>query len=356
MRVLLTTLMTYESEFYGAVGRELERRGHEVDARERLAPGGAAPREQGSDARCLADVVDELGEPASLDDEVHRIEQTYAIPHLRSVYRTTGPASGRSEEWCIRRTVDHFRALEHVFDERPTGHRPPRGRQRDDPGRRAPDRALDAGSRRSSSCTRSSRIRCASTSNTLHAPIAPLEELRGLTPGGARRGRGVPTRRSRRPPSRSASTAASRSRPRRVKVFAGHVRRKLTEDRDNDYLRPWRTAAPERVRVATGDASHAPSTTGSTPTGRSSTSRSTSPTTTRSSGSSRTASTRPRWSSRWRTRCRRATTSSSRSIRCRSGGTASACSDGCARRPNVRLVNPYTNTHELIRRVRRRSR
>ena len=30
MRFLITTLQTYESEFYGVVGRELERRGHEV--------------------------------------------------------------------------------------------------------------------------------------------------------------------------------------------------------------------------------------------------------------------------------------------------------------------------------------
>ena len=47
-------------------------------------------------------------------------------------------------------------------------------------------------------------------------------------------------RRSRRRRSRSASTGASRSRPAARKVFAGHVRRKLTDDRDNDYLRPWR--------------------------------------------------------------------------------------------------------------------
>ncbi len=30
---------------------------------------------------------------------------------------------------------------------------------------------------------------------------------------------------------------------RRVPIFAGHVRRKLSEDRDNDYLRPWRLLA-----------------------------------------------------------------------------------------------------------------
>ena len=30
MRFLITTLQTYESEFYGVVGRELEQRGHAV--------------------------------------------------------------------------------------------------------------------------------------------------------------------------------------------------------------------------------------------------------------------------------------------------------------------------------------
>ena len=50
--------------------------------------------------------------------------------------------------------------------------------------------------------------------------------------------------------SRSASTAGVPIEPRRARLFAGHVRRKATEDRDNDYLHPWRLLRHERLRVA----------------------------------------------------------------------------------------------------------
>ena len=46
------------------------------------------------------------------------------------------------------------------------------------------------------------------------------------------------------------------------------------------------------------------------------------------------------------------TTSSSRSTRCRSGATAFRLLRRLRKRPNVQLVEPYTNTHDLIRRGR----
>ena len=79
MRFLLTSLMTYESEFYGVVGRELERRGNEVTHVTVSRQAARLLREQGMDARCLHDVAAEIGEPASVDDEVKRIESAYAI-------------------------------------------------------------------------------------------------------------------------------------------------------------------------------------------------------------------------------------------------------------------------------------
>src|SRR5438067_11964555 len=102
MRVLLTTLMTYESEFYGVVGRELERRGHEVAHVTFSRQAARRLKEDGVAARCLLDVAAELGQPRSLDAEVRRLESSYAIPHLRDAYRTDWACEGESEESCIR--------------------------------------------------------------------------------------------------------------------------------------------------------------------------------------------------------------------------------------------------------------
>jgi hypothetical protein len=237
MRFLLTTLMTYESEFYGVVGRELERRGHEVTHVTVSRQAARLLREQGMDARCLHDVAAELGEPVSLDDEVRRIESVYAIPHLRDVYRNDRPCAERSETWCIRRTVAHFRALERVFDDvRPDVVLPEVGNEtirvaahlialsRGDPVLFILHTIFP------------SPLRV--YQDTLHAPIAPLDELRELTPEEAAEveafrteftAMAEPIREHRRVPVEA----------RRLKVFAGHLRRKATEDGDNDYLRPW---------------------------------------------------------------------------------------------------------------------
>ena len=238
MRFLLSHLMTYESEFYGAVGRELERRGHEAKHVSVSRQSTRLLCEQGGDAYCLADVIEELGEPVSLNDEALRIEQMYPIPHLRSVYLNDWACRGHSEEWCIRRTVNHFRALEHLFD------------------RVEPDIALpEVGNE-----TIRIVLHLVAVSrgvpalfilhtifpmplrvyvDTLHAPIAPLEDLRPLTP--AERDEVESFRASF---TRAAEPIREHRRVpiefRRLKVFSEHVRRKLTEDRDNDYLRPWR--------------------------------------------------------------------------------------------------------------------
>jgi len=236
MRFLITSLMTYESEFYGVVGRELERRGHRVTHVTESREAARLLREQGLDGRCLADVAAEAGEPGSLADEVRRIEATYDVPHLRDVYLNDRACVGKSEEWCAERTVAHFRALERVFDDVP------------------PDIALPE--------VGNETIRIAAHLialqrgvpvlfilhtifpnplrvyvNTLHAPIAPVEELRELTPAevedveafrAAFTSSAMPIREYRRVPVEA----------RRLKVFGGHVQRKLGEDKDNDYLRP----------------------------------------------------------------------------------------------------------------------
>jgi hypothetical protein len=237
MRFLFTTLQTYESDFYGRVGAELTRLGHDVL---HVTVSHASSRElraRGFSAVCLPDVITDLPR-AELASEIARIEATYEIPHIRDVYRGDWPCEGHSEDWCVRRTVAHFRALERIFDDaRPDVLVPEVGNE---------------------------TIRIASHLiglargipilfllytifpnplrlyvNTLHAPITPQNEVRELSPEeheeveAFRRdflARAEPIREHRRVPIEL----------RRVGVFAGHVQRRRGEDRDNDYLRPGR--------------------------------------------------------------------------------------------------------------------
>src|SRR5205085_4544869 len=106
-----TTLQTYESDFYGRVGAELARRGHEVA---HLTVSRRAARLLGG--RSVHDVIASLP-PADPLAEAARIEAEYGLPTIRDAYRGDRPCDGRPEEWCVRRAVDHFRAIERVLDE-----------------------------------------------------------------------------------------------------------------------------------------------------------------------------------------------------------------------------------------------
>ncbi len=237
MRFLFTTLQTYESDFYGRVGAELARLGHAVSHVTVSRTSAHELRARSIDAVCLADVIAELP-PTELAAEVARIEATYEIPHIRDVYRGDWPCEGRPEDWCVSRTVAHFRALEQVFDDV------------------SPDVLVPE--------VGNETIRVASHLiglargipvlfllytifpnplrlyvNTLHAPIVPQDEVRELSPEereevqAFRRdflARAEPIREHRRVPIEL----------RRAGVLAGHVRRRRGEDHDNDYLRPGR--------------------------------------------------------------------------------------------------------------------
>jgi hypothetical protein len=238
VRFLLTTLQTYESDFYGRVGAELVRRGHEVSHVTVSREAARLLRESGFEARSLPDLVREVGPAADVAAEVRRIEETYDVLHLRDVYRADWAAAGLSEQAAAKRTVDHFRAVERVFD------------------LVAPDVVVPE--------VGNETIRVAThligmargipvlfllytifpdplrlSVNTLHAPIVEQSEVRELTPEereeveAFRRAfteRARPIREQRRHPVEV----------RRAGVFAGHVRRRLGEDRDNEYLRPGR--------------------------------------------------------------------------------------------------------------------
>jgi len=116
MRILFTTLQDPECEFYGRVGRELERLGHTVSHVTYSAKAAADLQRGGLDATALRDLMPSL-EEVDVPAHVRRIEATYAIPSIRDVYRTDPPCTGRPEEWCLARTALHFLALERKFAE-----------------------------------------------------------------------------------------------------------------------------------------------------------------------------------------------------------------------------------------------
>jgi hypothetical protein len=238
VRFLFTTLQTYESDFYGRVGAELVRHGHEVSHVTVSREASRLLRDDGFEARSIPDLVREAGPPTDLAAEVRRIEETYDTLHLRDVYRADWAAAGLSEQAAARRTVDHFRALERAFD------------------LVAPDVVVPE--------VGNETIRVAThligmargipvlfllytifpdplrlSVNTLHAPIVGQGEVRELAPEereeleAFRRSfteRAKPIREKRRHPVEL----------RRAGVYAGHMRRRLGEDRDNEYLRPGR--------------------------------------------------------------------------------------------------------------------
>src|SRR5207244_1478237 len=81
MKFLFTTLQTYESDFYGRVGAELARRGHDVA---HLTVSRRAARLLGG--RSVHDVIAEL--PAADPwEEAARIEAEYGLPAIRDADR-----------------------------------------------------------------------------------------------------------------------------------------------------------------------------------------------------------------------------------------------------------------------------
>jgi hypothetical protein len=238
MRFLFTTLQTYESDFYGRVGAELVRRGHEVSHVTVSRESARLLREHGFEARCLPDLVAEAGPPADLAAEIRRIEETYETPHLRDVYRADRAANGLSEQAAARRTVDHVRGLERAFDlVRPDVVVPEVGNETIRVAAHLIGMARGIPVLFLLYTIFPDPLRL--TVNTLHAPIVDPDEVRELTAEeraeveafrAAFTERAQPIRERRRHPAEL----------RRAGVLAGHVRRRLGEDRDNDYLRPGR--------------------------------------------------------------------------------------------------------------------
>jgi hypothetical protein len=255
MRFLFTTLQTYESEFYGRVGAELASRGQEVAHVTISRASARALREAGWKAICLPDVLAELGVPDDLFAESARIVAEYGLPTIREIYRTDWPCDGKPEEWSIRRTVRYVRALERVFDDvRPDVLVPEVGNEtiRVASHLIALQREIPVLFLLYTIFPKPLRLYV----DTLHAPIVDADEVRELTDPERNEletfrreftARAAPIRPHRRTPIES----------RRVKVFAEHLRRKHSEDADNEYLRPWALFAQNVRELARARASQA---------------------------------------------------------------------------------------------------
>jgi hypothetical protein len=249
LRFLFTSLQTYESEFYGVVQHELHRRGHESAHVTVSRAAAKALRADGLNAMCLHDLVADLP-PAPLDEEVRRIEAAYPIPHLRDVYRGDYAVPGWDERPLQQRAVDTFRALERVFDEvRPDVVCPEVGNETIRVAAHTIGLARDLPVLflLFTIFPRPLRVYV----DTLHAPGVDPSEVRELTPDERDEveafvrsftERAQPIRDYRRVPVEW----------RRVSVFAGHLARKRGDDRDNEYLAPWRllrTNVAEKLRA-----------------------------------------------------------------------------------------------------------
>lgn len=237
MRFLFTTLGFHESEFYGRVTDRLREHGH--DAFHIAFSRRAALRLQrkGYQAWCLPDLMDALGD-VDVAAEARRIEERYPIAHLRSVYRVDWPCAGKSESWCIERTIRHFMAVERIVDElRPDVVVPEVGSEtlRTAAHLVARDRGIDVLFLFYTIFPRPLRL----YANTMHAPIVEQDELRELAPGerqevedfiAAFSARNQPIRAYRK----------TRVNRRTLRDFARHLIVTAVWDRDNEYIRPHR--------------------------------------------------------------------------------------------------------------------
>jgi hypothetical protein len=117
MRFLFTTIQSFESDFYGSVGGELDRRGHEVAHLTVSRRSAARLQERGFTAACLRELVDALPRPIQVLQEERRIVEQYRLPSIRDVYRTDPPGERMAEQDAVQRTVQHFLAVERLFDD-----------------------------------------------------------------------------------------------------------------------------------------------------------------------------------------------------------------------------------------------
>jgi hypothetical protein len=116
VRFLFTTIQFQESDFFRRVSLALAELGHSSTHVTISRRSAGELRASGLETHCLPDLLAAAAD-VNVDAELARIESRYAIPSVRDVYSTDPVCAGHSEQWCIERTVRHFVALERVFGE-----------------------------------------------------------------------------------------------------------------------------------------------------------------------------------------------------------------------------------------------
>jgi hypothetical protein len=117
MRFLFATLQHVESDFYGRVGGNLRRHGHEVAHLTYSRRAALTLRREGHEAYCLPDLMRRTHAKDSWREEEAGIVARYPIADLRDVYWTDPPCRhGHDGERCAERTVEQFAAIESLFE------------------------------------------------------------------------------------------------------------------------------------------------------------------------------------------------------------------------------------------------
>ncbi|WP_028062448.1 capsular polysaccharide export protein, LipB/KpsS family [Solirubrobacter soli] len=259
MRFLFTTLQFRESDFYGRVGAELTRRGHDVAHVVYSRRGAEALRRTGVKAECLTDRMAALGPIADPEGEGRRIVERYGLPTLRDVWKTDWPCNGKSDAYCVERTVRHFLALEAIFDEL------------------GPDVVVpEVGSETMRTATHEIALARGVQvlflfytifanplrlyRNTMHAPIVGADELRALSDA-ERAEVDAFTARFTAADKPIREYRAATITPAKLRDFGRHVAVSATADADNDYLQPHRfvtNVLRERSRAVAARRLYAP--------------------------------------------------------------------------------------------------
>jgi capsular polysaccharide biosynthesis protein len=251
MRFLFTTLQFAESDFYERVSSELRDRGHDAFHLTWSLRAAESARRAGFESWCLPELMKVAGTKLDVDAEARRIEDTYAIPSLRDVYLSDPACASRSEGDCVEWTVRHFIALERVFDEaRPDVVVPEVGSETMRTAAHLIGRQRDATVLFLFYTIFPRPLRL--YVNTYHAPIVPPEEVRPLDAAERAEvesfisyftGRGRPILAHRR----------ARVSLAKLRDFARHVYVRNVHERDNEYLRTGRFVTgyvKQRARVA----------------------------------------------------------------------------------------------------------
>jgi hypothetical protein len=254
VRYLFTTLLSYESDFYGRTATELVRRGHEVEFVTESGDSAQALRRRGLPAHELPS----LARSVELRDwgvEGAALAARHDLPSIRDVYRVDPACAGKPEAWCIERTVRRFVAVERILDDvQPDVIVPEVGREtiRVAAHLAGLERGIPVLFLFYTIFPRPLRLYV----DTMHAPIVPPEALRPLTPD--EEAELDAFRReftSRAEPIRAHRTMALD--PRRLASFAEFVGRKLGPDRDNEYFHPATLLGEEVTGLARAQAARA---------------------------------------------------------------------------------------------------